>query len=429
MENHTNEFNNVRITFFDFIKCFSSALDLILPKMSGHHMRVAYIVYRLALEYKLPKSRMTKLVLGACMHDIGAITVEERNKIINEDYESDFVHEKIGGSYLSKSALFKEFAIYARHHHMDWNYGNNKYINGVLLPVECHLLHLADRIDSYINKEEFVLYQVPHIIEKVKTNSGILFMPEAVNVFLKVCDHEDFWLYTVSSSINDIIEEIVGDIDFSLDIKKIRDLTKWFSNIIDFRSRFTSVHSRGVSATAVMLGKLLNLNEIEITKLEIAGYIHDLGKLAVPNAILEKNGKLDPDEFAVIRSHTFHTYNILIRLPGFKEIVEYGAFHHEHLDGSGYPFHLKGAKLSVGARILAVADVFTAITEDRPYRVGMDRDSTIDVLNNMKKEKLLDPVIVNVAITNIDKIGEYRKEKQKEAANEYIEFWDVTSKT
>jgi len=419
---------NIKINFFDIIMCFSDAVDLINKKMSGHHIRVAYIAYRLGLQYKLSKKRIINLVIAACMHDIGALTIEERDNIISPDYKSDEIHEKIGYSYLKSSKHFRNIALFVKHHHIAWNFGEGKYYNDKLLPIECHILCLADRIDAYIDKDTFILLQTNNIISKVIQNSGKLFMPDVVATFIKISNKEDFWLYTVSDSVHEIIGELINSTNIQINLDDFEKLTKWFSNIIDFRSRFTSVHSRGVSASAEAIAIQMGLPDYEIKNVRIAGYIHDLGKLAVPNEILEKSGKLDLNEYAVIRSHTFHTYNILRRLKSINNIVSYGSYHHEHLDGSGYPFHLKGNELSQGARILAVADILTAVTEDRPYRRGMDKDSVIDILNDMKNNKLIDSKIVNITIKNFDEINKFRIKKQALAKKEYEKFWQQASK-
>jgi len=107
--------------------------------------------------------------------------------------------------------------------------------------------------------------------------------------------------------------------------------------------------------------------------MEVAGNLHDLGKMVIPNSILNKPDKLNKEETAIMRQHTYFTYTVLNSIGGISQIAEWAAFHHERLDGSGYPFHLGADKLGIGSRIMAVADVFTAISEDRPYRKGMSQ--------------------------------------------------------
>jgi HD-GYP domain-containing protein (c-di-GMP phosphodiesterase class II) len=136
----------------------------------------------------------------------------------------------------------------------------------------------------------------------------------------------------------------------------------------------------------------------------IAGHLHDLGKMVIPTSILEKPDCLTTEEYAVIKQHTYWTYEVLKSINGMDAIAEWAAWHHERLDGSGYPFHIDGDRISSGARIMAVADTFTAMTEDRPYRPGMDKSSAIGVLKRQSKRHALDAVVVRQVIQNYEDI-------------------------
>ncbi|MDY6856257.1 MAG: HD domain-containing phosphohydrolase [Thermodesulfobacteriota bacterium] len=103
----------------------------------------------------------------------------------------------------------------------------------------------------------------------------------------------------------------------------------------------------------------------------------------MPNSILEKLGRLSKEEFAVIKKRTYFTYMVLNSIGGLEHIPEWAAFHHEKLDGSGYPFHINSEKLEIASRLMAVADIFTALPEDRPYRVGMQHDEIKRILEKI----------------------------------------------
>jgi HD-GYP domain-containing protein (c-di-GMP phosphodiesterase class II) len=205
------------------------------------------------------------------------------------------------------------------------------------------------------------------------------------------------------------------EVDFS-DISIIAEL---FRNIIDFRSRFTSTHSSGVAASSSMLAKIFGLTDTEIGLMEVAGNLHDLGKLAIPNSILEKPGNLTKEEMSVMKSHTYYTYLIINSIGGLKQIAEWAAYHHERLDGSGYPFHCVAAELSTGARILMVADIFTALAEDRPYRKGMSKDGIVQIIKQFSDRSLLDTRIVKLLFGNYNEIFSYVAEKQAVAREFY----------
>ena len=146
--------------------------------------------------------------------------------------------------------------------------------------------------------------------------------------------------------------------------------------------------------------------------LGIAGVTHDLGKLAVPNAILDKPERLTEAETQVMRQHSYFTYAILRSIEGFGQIADWAGLHHEKLDGNGYPFHLADERLSTGARILAVADVFTALVEDRPYRAGFDRVRVQAILRDEVHNHRLDRRVVD---TLLDDYAEIRRAAMKRA--------------
>ncbi len=158
----------------------------------------------------------------------------------------------------------------------------------------------------------------------------------------------------------------------------------------------------------------------------VAGRLHDLGKLAVNDRILEKDGKLEPNEFAVIKSHTYYTARLMENIPEFSTIREWASYHHERLDGKGYPFGLGAAELNLGARIMAVADVFTAIKEDRPYRDGKTDDAAIKVLRSMAGPTL-DPRLVQLLIENFEEVDTLRIAAQTEEDKAYMNYLSSTA--
>jgi HD-GYP domain-containing protein (c-di-GMP phosphodiesterase class II) len=212
-----------------------------------------------------------------------------------------------------------------------------------------------------------------------------------------------------------------------IDLDTLRSLAKVIGQIIDFRSRFTSTHSSGVAAVSFELAKIFGFSETECRLMEIAGYLHDLGKLAISNAILEKNGALNHDEFNEMRKHPYYTYIVLRRIKGFEQIAMWAAYHHERLDGNGYPFHVRDENFTKLARIMAVADIVTAITENRPYRAGMDSNKAMEILHDMVNSGGIDKGTVEIVSQNFKRINEVRLKSQAEAQKEYDDFYDLAS--
>jgi HD-GYP domain-containing protein (c-di-GMP phosphodiesterase class II) len=281
------------------------------------------------------------------------------------------------------------------------------------------MLYLADRLERSIDRDEYILHQPRRLVKLIAEGAGTLFDPEVVELFNAVADREEFWLDMVSPRLYSILLHYGPQENVALDTASIRPLSELFKNMIDFRSRFTATHSSGVAACAVMLGRLFGLTETEVEWMEIAGHLHDLGKLAIPNTILDKPAGLTTEEFEVIRSHTYFTYMVLTSIKGMERIAEWGAFHHERLDGTGYPFHCKAGDIDTGARIMMVADLFTALVEDRPYRPGMPLEKALGIIQGFKERDQLDASIVDLAADNADELQKYVADHQRSAREFY----------
>ena len=165
----------------------------------------------------------------------------------------------------------------------------------------------------------------------------------------------------------------------------------------------------------MILSEMTGMSESEVQLMEAAGLLHDLGKLVIPNSILEKPAGLTTGEMAVIKQHTYYTFSVLSTITGFQMIAEWGAYHHERLDGQGYPFRRKAHEISLGARIMAVSDIFTALAEDRPYRKGMDTALIKKILLDMVSNGVQDSRIVSLLIENMGDIRKDVVERQGQA--------------
>lgn len=155
-----------------------------------------------------------------------------------------------------------------------------------------------------------------------------------------------------------------------------------FAAVVDAKSPFTADHSRRVTDLVVKMAETLGLETGERTPLRRAALLHDLGKLSVPNSVLDKPAALTPQEWETVRLHPYYTQRILERVRGFQALAYVASSHHERLDGKGYFRGLKGDEVPLGARILAVADIYDALTSERPYRPAMSREVALSVLEH-----------------------------------------------
>jgi len=399
---------------FDFASSISEAIDLVYPALCNHHKKVAYISYSIAKRMDLTDSEIMDIVLASILHDIGAFSVAERMCVVNALFDDSAFnqHALIGYRLLQDCKPLDNAATIIKYHHAHYTTGTNS------IPLGSYIIHLADRLSLLLNEGSEVLEQVPEIMGKIEEN-GKVFHPDVLAALRCLVKLEYFWIEACSVSVNYVLPERLPKIRESMGLDVLKSFSSVFSRIIDFRSRFTATHSSGVAAVALELTAISGFSSRECRMMEIAGYLHDLGKLAIPAEILEKNSALTYEEFNEMRKHPYYTYTILKKIKGFEHIASWAAYHHEKLNGEGYPFHLKGADFSKFARIIAVADIFTAITEDRPYRAGMDSIRALKILRGMVAEGAIDKSIVDLLEENFSRINDTRVTAQEKALLEY----------
>lgn len=413
--------DKMRVSLYELLDCLSGAVDLVSPAVAGHHHQTASLAYRIAQQMELSASVQRNVYLAGIIHDIGALSLNERLELVESEPVTANSHGYRGARLLEEFGPLGELADIVRFHHVRWDYGTGKSIMGQDVGIESHIVHLADRAVVMIKEGVSVLEQIPGIIASIKEREGTVFSPDTVNALAALAGREYVWLELEHRLSPDPV--LFMPETYTLNADEVLSLSRLLSRIIDFRSRFTATHSAGVAKTAEKLAELAGFSGNECLMMLVAGYLHDLGKLAIDNAVLEKPGKLDNREFNTIRSHTFFTYQLLGRIQGFETINRWASFHHERLDGNGYPFHLKGDSIPVGSRIMAVADIFTAITEPRPYRDGMERDKRIRLLRSMVDSGAICGRAVASVLDNFSLMTAICRESQMEAAEYYDRFF------
>lgn len=414
--------DKIRINLYELLECISNAQDLVSVKLSNHQQQVAYLAYRISELLNLPISQQQDIFLAALIHDIGALSTMERFELIETEPLHVNNHAFRGARLLEDFMPLQNAANIIKFHHLPWNNGEGKEFMGEEVPFASHIIHIADRTCTLIKPDCNIITQLPKILDIIRKQENTIFEASLVDALFELSQKECIWLDLTSRYPTKRIVDIGLLNIVALEIDDIIDLALIFSQIIDFRSHFTARHSAGVAKTAERIAQLVGLSPYECKMMLVAGYLHDLGKIAISNEVLEKPAKLNENEFNQMRAHTYYTYQLLEPLVQLKTINNWASFHHEKLDGSGYPFHIAGDNLSLGARIMAVADVFTAITENRPYREGMDFSNTKKVLNKMVERNAIDGTIVNLLIEHFQEINHIRATSQQEAAEEYEKF-------
>jgi len=413
------------ISIIDIVLALSSAIDLIDPNITDHHKRVAYISYSIAKEMNLSEEEIKDLVLASLLHDCGAINLVEINKLFEFEFDGTHTqrnsHGYKGWFILRDCDELKVAAEIIKFHHVFWNERSVGNLEAVKIPMSSYILHLADRIDILIDRNKEILDQRKYIQSMINNASGTMFMPEIVDAFNNLVSKPFFWFDIVSPYLYELAKKKFSPFKVFINSTSLLQYANIAHRIIDFRSKFTATHSIGVATSASALAAKLGFGLDDVELMHSAGLMHDLGKLCIPESILEKPGPLDKYQFNLIKSHTYYTYRIINLIPGLDKVRDWASFHHEKLDGTGYPFSLTADRLDLGSRILAVSDMFTALTEERPYRRAMPTEAAMDIINNSKN---LDFDVKACLSQNIEEINKIRKTSQEDVFESSHEIFD-----
>ncbi|MDP1679418.1 MAG: HD domain-containing protein [Candidatus Nitrotoga sp.] len=390
------------------IYALSDALDLVGVNDVAHGKRVGIMAAECGRAQGLAEAETTFLFDLGMLHDIGVSSTQTHHHLVAQfDWEGSQVHTKIGYGLLSGFAPLSHMAIPIRYHHTRWDKLTT------LPPSEltsqqaqqANLIFMVDRVDALAvpHYGSGVLFDhLDEIRDKIQRSAGSYFAPELVDSFLAASKAEAFWLQLEPRSIQNYLRDLLSHGEsYQPLFAELKQLAVIFSHIVDAKSPFTAQHSLGVARLARFLAERAGVSEENCDKLELAGLLHDLGKLRVPDEILDKPGPLDSHERRIINTHSFETYQILRSIGGFEEIALWAAYHHEEPDGMGYPFHIHEKGLSIEARILRVADIFQAMAQDRPYRAGLAEHEVLGFLNELANQGRVDAGIVKLVSENL----------------------------
>ena len=389
--------NNFKIHPVSFIKAMSKALELSSNGISKHHRRTAIISRYIGMKLGISQNQLQVLIYASLLHDIGAAANwDEKHFIVHTDKDNlVFNHAEAGYYMLKDSARLGILAEPIRYHHDRFCGGNPSGLMGTEIPLLSRIIHVADRIEVQIDDSQHIFKQKYKIISELQEN--IFFDPEIIKVVKDMSEIDAFWLDIVNT---DYVNNFINTLDFFekllFDLNDMISIAEIFAKVVDATSHFTATHSNNVAKVAKELARIIGFSEQEVKQFYLAGLLHDLGKLAIPNTILNKCGKLDNDEYEIVKQHSYYSYRIMEEVDGFQTIASWVGTHHERLDGSGYPFKLKSDQISFGSRVLAVADIYCALIESRSYRHGMTIKEALGVMNEMVLEMKIDANIVNV---------------------------------
>ena len=414
-------YQSVNINLLNLTLSLSDALDLSHPSLFQRQIRSAFVAWQLGRAASLPPEPLRNLFISALFNDLGALSPDEKVALYRGQAENLDGHCVRGERLLQTVPIFEPCAKIVRCHHKSWRDWDEPIENQLVL--QSQILLLADTLERFINRDQYILHQNDQLTSRLASLSDNQIHPYVIDLLKHIGRREDFWLDITSPRLYSILLHGGPCRGIEVGLSELIIISEFVRNLIDFRSKFTVTHSAGVSTAGSMIATLFGLTELESELMKVAGNLHDLGKVAIPNSILEKSGKLTDEEFAVMRQHTYVTHTVLNSIGGIQQIAEWAAFHHERLDGSGYPFHLTAKKLGIGSRIISIADVFTALAEDRPYRKGMNKNDVMPILKDLGNKRLLDIRIIELLDANYEQIHWATSEAQEKAMYTYHQIY------
>lgn len=378
------------------------ALDHIDERLIDHGRRVAYMVYKmLQTDGTYHKKDIQEICIVAALHDIGAFKTDEIDHMMRFESEEVFRHSIYGYLFLKHMSPLAKWSGIVLYHHL--NFAMHQQLLYEYRDI-ADLIHLADRMDVMFQTQGRWLND-----GEISTQSGVRFAESSVELFRKAEAHYGMKECIENGSYMDDMAELEMT-EYSDEF--LLDLIKMIAYSIDFRSETTVSHVITTVSVSMELGKLFKLDQIELEKIRLAAYLHDIGKIATPLEILEKTGKLNDDEMAIMKKHIDITQKILEdRI--HEDVIRIACRHHEKLDGSGYPLCLEAGQLTLSDRIVATADIISALAGKRSYKESFPKEMVIEILNQLKDAGKLCGSVIDLAIDNYDTIMKSVGEKIK----------------
>lgn len=382
------------------ILALSDALDFIGVDETGHGHRVALMAALCADALEWSPAKRHRLVQAGLMHDCGVSSTREHRALVNEImWEGEHAHCERGFAYLGAVPPLAHLAPIVLEHHTPWAHLRHRGVDADVA-LSANLIYLCDRADAVRARG---VAEGKAVVDVLSRYEGSHFAPELMAVFREQALHEAFWFVQEEPSLRERVRELLCDAPpLPLTLAEVKGLAGMFGHIIDAKSPYTERHSLGVAKVATRLGQAFGLTPETLDLVEVAALLHDLGKLRIPDELLDKQGPLTAEERRRMARHAFDTYEVLRRAFGEGPVAQWAAFHHEYVSGHGYPFHLENGNLPLEARIIAVADVLQALAQRRPYRQPLGPPEIVAILDGMVFAGKLDREVVERVKNDLD---------------------------
>lgn len=418
------------VTFSEVLSALSHALDLTEGQAPGHTARSCLIGMRIARELGLGTEQSTALYYTLLLKDAGCSSnaarmasvfgaddqaVKPRMKLVDwhrgahlawatlrtaglggswwdhvrsfiaiaktENFTRDIIRIRCErGSQIALQLGFPEATAEGiRSLDEHWcGLGYPEGLAGERIPLLSRIANISQTVEVFHTEHD-----IDAAMRVARERSRSWFDPQMVDLVLSWQRDLGWWQMLRGPDVVDRAMEAEPSANpRAVDDAGLDTIAQAFADIVDAKSPYTYQHSRRVADYARRIATIRGESGEEQTRLFRAGLLHDIGKLGISSRILEKPGRLTDDEMRTVQRHPMSTLSILSRVSAFGDFAWTAALHHEKLDGSGYPYGLESAQLDRASRILVVADMYDALTADRPYRAGLTPDDALGILKS-----------------------------------------------
>ncbi|NML61151.1 HD-GYP domain-containing protein [Massilia sp. RP-1-19] len=416
------------IQLSEIIGAMSYALDITEGQPAGHCVRCCWIGMHIGKQAGLPEQQLWELYYTLLLKDLGCSSNAARicELYLTDDLQfkrdfktvgdslpqvlafvfshtglkaglaerfrsvlgilrngSEIAHELIAtrcqrGAEIARLLRFPE-AVSSGIYSLDEHYngkGKPAALVGDEIPVYARIALLAQVIDVFHTADGR-----DAALAEVRARAGTWFDPMLVESFEAVAQDAQFWTTLASAEVDDAVVALVpAGHEVPLDEDYLDDIAAAFGQVVDSKSPYTSGHSARVALYTDMIAEALGLSEQRRRWLRRGALLHDVGKLGVSNSVLDKAGSLDRAEWDAVKLHAEFSERILSRISAFSELARVAGAHHERLDGTGYPRGLKADEINIETRIITTADIFDAITAERPYRGAIPIPKALEMM-------------------------------------------------
>lgn len=416
------------ITLSELLSALSLALDLTEGQPAGHCVRCSYIAVEIGKDIGLTEDELTELYYSVLMKDLGCSSnaaricelyltddlsfkqdfkfidgslpqalrfvlghtglkagLAERFRAIVNIFQNggEIARELIetrchrGADIARKMRFSEEVAEGIKNLDEHWDGGGKPLgLSEAQIPIYSRIALMAQVIDVF-----YVSNGPEAALREAQNRSGTWFDPDMVAAFERVAARPAFW--DAIRADEAALLHPPAQASLPIDEEYLDDIAAAFAQVVDSKSPYTSGHSERVTLFTDMIAEQLDFSAQQRRWLKRAALLHDIGKLGVSNAILDKAGKLDDSEWAAMKMHAAYSEEILSHIGAFSELAPIAGAHHERLDGKGYPRGISADQISLETRIITTADIFDALTADRPYRAAMPITKALAIMSGM----------------------------------------------